>query len=455
MTALAPMNQAWIQFLPPFLRSKLDGRYTLQKILSNTGWLFADRLLRMGAGLVVGVWIARYLGPEQYGLFNYVVAFVALWTPLAGLGLEGIVVRDLVREPDCQNETLGTAFVLKLFAGTITFFAALGAIVCLRPGDQLDQWLVGIVAGGMVLQAVDTIDFWFQSQVQSKYVVYARNLSFVLATLMRLMLIQQHAPLIAFAWTGLLEGAIACIGLIVAYQTTGQRLTAWKVSLARAKTLLADSWALILSGLAIMIYMKIDQFMLGEMAGNHAVGIYSAATRISEVWYFIPTAIVASASPAIIEAKAINEALYYQRLQQLFNLMAVIAIAISLPIAFLADPLITLLFGKNYSEAGVVLAVHIWSSLFVFLGVAQSPWDLAENLQKIAFLKVLLGAAINVLLNLLLIPKYGALGAAVATCISYAIVNYISNLFISRMSVIFRLQTKAILMDFFRADKNT
>lgn len=321
LTAFAPMNQAWIQFLPPSLRSKLDGRYTLQKILSNTGWLFADRILRMGAGLVVGVWIARYLGPEQYGLFNYVVAFVALWTPLAGLGLEGIVVRDLVREPDGQNETLGTAFVLKLFAGTITFFAALGAIVCLRPGDQLDQWLVGIVAGGMVLQAVDTIDFWFQSQVQSKYVVYARNLAFALLTLVRVGLIQQHAPLMAFAWTGLVEGAIASIGLMVAYHRTGQRLHDWKASFARAKSLLNDSWALILSGLAIMVYMKIDQFMLGEMAGNHAVGIYSAATRISEVWYFIPTAIAASASPAIIEAKKIGEALYYQRLQRLFNLM--------------------------------------------------------------------------------------------------------------------------------------
>lgn len=444
MTAFAPMNQAWIQFLPPSLRSKLDGRYTLQKILSNTGWLFADRLLRMGAGLIVGVWVARYLGPEQFGLFNYVFAFVALWTPLAGLGLDGIVVRDLVRDPDCQNETLGTTFFLKLLAGSFTFLAALGVIVCLRPGDRLDQWLVGIVAGSMVLQAVDTIDFWFQSRVQSKYVVYARNLSFVLATLMRLVLIQRHAPLIAFAWPGLIEGAIASIGLMVAYQTTGQRLQAWKVNFARAKSLLVDSWALILSGLAIMIYMKIDQFMLGEMVGNHAVGIYAAATRISEVWYFIPTAIVASASPAIIEAKAINEALYYQRLQQLFNLMTGLTFGIALPVTFLSHLLINTLFGASYAEAGLILSIHIWASLFVFWGVAQSPWNLAENLTKLSLQRTVIGAVINVLLNLVLIPLYAGTGAAIATLISYAVIALLLNAIDHRTHIIFSLQLKAL-----------
>lgn len=440
------MNQAWIQLLPPSLRSKLSGRYTLQKILSNTGWLFADRILRMGVGLVVGVWVARYLGPEQFGLFNYVVAFVALWTPLAGLGLEGIVVRDLVREPDCQNETLGTAFVLKLFAGTITFWAALGAIVYLRPGDRLDHWLVGIVAGGMVLQAVDTIDFWFQSQVQSKYVVFARNLAFALLTLVRVGLIQQHAPLMAFAWTGLVEGAIASIGLMVAYHRTGQHLHAWKASFARAKSLLNDSWAVILSGIAIMVYMKIDQIMLGEMLGNRAVGIYAAATKISEVWYFIPTAIVASVFPALITIKAENIDLYYTRLGNLFSFMARLAYAIAIPITCFSRYLVELLFGSHYAAAAPVLAVHVWANVFVFLGVAQESWNINEGFLKISLLRTLIGAGINVSLNLILIPAYASFGAALATLIAYAFAAVFTNIINQSTRKILVLQLKAMLL---------
>jgi PST family polysaccharide transporter len=272
------MNQAWIQLLPPILRSKLHGRYTLQKILSNTGWLFADRILRMGVGLIVGVWVARYLGPEQFGLFNYAIAFVSLLMPLATLGLDGIVVRDLVRDPTCKDVTLGTTFVLKLLGAVVTIFITIGAIVLIRPGSHQDHWLVGIVAAGMLFQAFDTIDFWFQSQVQSKYTVYARNLAFVLLALVKVALIQVHAPLIAFVWAGLAETAIGTVGLVIAFHAAGNHLKNWKITLVRAKTLLRDSWALILSGVAIMIYMKIDQIMLGEMVGDHAVGIYSAAT---------------------------------------------------------------------------------------------------------------------------------------------------------------------------------
>ncbi|MCR4321033.1 MAG: oligosaccharide flippase family protein, partial [Candidatus Brocadiaceae bacterium] len=142
---------------------------SLQNILVNTGWLFADRILRMGVGLFVGVWVARYLGPEQFGLYSYALAFVSLFGAFATLGLDGIVVRDIVRDPACKYETLGTAFVLKLIGGSLTFLLVIIAISLLRPHDRLTHWLVGITAVGMIFQAFDTIDFWFQSQVKSKY----------------------------------------------------------------------------------------------------------------------------------------------------------------------------------------------------------------------------------------------------------------------------------------------
>ncbi len=440
------MNQAWLQFLPPSLRTKLDGRYTLQKILSNTGWLFADRILRMGVGLFVGVWVARYLGPEQFGLFNYVIAFVTLWTPLAALGLDSIVVRALVRDPHAQNDILGTTFFLKLFGGTLTFLAALGAIVLLRPGNSLDHWLVGIIAAGMLFQAFDTIDFWFQSQVQSKYTVYARNLSFLLFALIRVVLIQKRAPLIAFAWAGMAEIAIASIGLIVVYHATGKRLKAWKVSIARAKSLLRDSWALILSGIAIMIYMKIDQIMLGEMLGNQSVGVYAAATKVSEIWYFMPMAISSSVSPAILSAKEISQSAYTQRLQSTFNLLVILACSLSLPISLLSPFIISVLYGADYASSSQVLAVHIWASVFVFLGVGREIWIVSEGLMTVSFLTTLLGAIINVLMNLYLIPTYHELGAAIATLVAYAVPGYFVCLIYPPLRDVGRLMTNALLL---------
>ena len=179
--------------------------------------------------------------------------------------------------------------------------------------------------------------------------------------------------------------------------------------------------------MAVMVYMKIDQIMLGQMSGDEAVGIYSAAVRISEVWYFIPLVIVASVFPAILEAKKRNEAHYYARLQQLYDLMVLLSISVALPMSFLATPIVKLLFGEAYAPAGSVLAIHIWASVFVFLGVASSKWFLAENRQVLSLQRTVLGALANILLNAWLIPLYGTVGAAIATVVSYAIAAYFSD----------------------------
>ncbi len=425
--------------------SLLKSRTGLRAIITNTGWLFADRILRMGLGLIVGVWVARYLGVQQYGLFNYAIAFVALFSPLATLGLDNIVVRDIVRDSSNKEKILGTAFWLKLVGGVGSLLLAVGVIYVLRQDQKLTVWLVAILASVGIFQAVDPIDFWFQSQVLSKYTVVAKNTAFIITTLIKVALINMQAPLIAFAWVTLIEFSLGAVGLAIAYRIKGYSLRLWRWSFPVAKTLLKDSWPLILSGMTIMIYMKIDQIMLGEMIGDSAVGIYSAAARISEVWYFIPTAIVSSVAPTIYAAKQTSEALYYQRIKQLLRLMVVISVAIALPMSFLSGSIITMLFGDGYAAAGQVLAIHIWASLFVFMGVATSPWFITEGLTHLSLNRTLLGAIINVLLNLLLIPQYAGVGAAIATVISQSFAAFFSHAFHPRTRKIFQLQIKSLL----------
>ncbi|MDA8239845.1 MAG: flippase [Nitrospiraceae bacterium] len=413
------MNQTWWSFLRGLVRRRLEGRHDLQKIIGNTAFLFADQIVRMGVGLVVGVWVARYLGPARYGQLNYSVAFVALFSAVAPLGLNDIVVRNIVRDPASKEKVLGTAFVLKLMGGMAAVGLTLIGAIIVRPSDRLTQWLVGIIAVGTIFQAFDAIDYWFQSQVQSKYTVYARNSAFLLLSIVKIFLIIVKAPLIAFAWAGLAEIAVGSLGLIVVYEANGNSLTSWRASLRSAKALLRDSWPLIFSGIVIMIYLRIDQVMLGQMVGDGEVGIYSAAVRLSEVWYFIPMAVVPSFFPSIVEAKDVSDELFYQRLQKLYNMMALVAYLVAVPVTFLSGWVVDILFGPAYRKAGSMLAVLIWAGLFVNLGVARSSFLTTMNWTRIHLMSVFLGSLINVALNFLLIPYYGGMGAAIASCVAY------------------------------------
>ena len=410
-----------MKLVPAFVRRRIAHRPNLVKIIDNIGWLFLDRVLRLGLGLLVGVWVARYLGPEQFGLYSFAGAFIGLFVAASGLGLQGIVVRDIVLNPDCKEETLGTAAVLHFAGGLLAYFLVIGTIFWLRPDDSLAKVLVAILGSIMLFKVSDVAIYWFESQVMSKYIVLAQNGCFLIFSAIKVGLILSNAPLLAFAWANAAEALLVAFIVMIMLGLHGPQIYKLRVSLQRAKTLLSDSWPLLLSGITIIIYMKIDQIMLGQMIGDDAVGIYSAAVRISEVWYFVPMMIVASVFPSILEAKKNDKAQYSRRLQHLYALMVWLSVAIALPMTFLSSTVVVALFGPAYAESGPVLAVHIWSSVFVFLGVASGQWFIAEGRQMLSFQRSLLGAIINILLNIFLIPKFGVIGAAYATILSYAV----------------------------------
>jgi PST family polysaccharide transporter len=409
-----------LNLIPSFLYRRIEHRPNLVKIVDNIGWLFFDKVLRMGVGLFVGVWVARYLGPEQFGLLSFATAFIGLFGAISTLGLQGIVVRDIVRNPEGKEEILGTAAVLQFLGGLIAYGLIITAIFWLRSDDALAKAIVAILGSMMLFKASEVAVYWFESQVLSKYTVWVQNGVFLVFATVKVGLILQNASLIAFAWAMMAEALVAALLILLMLGLRGPRLSRLTASFKRTKTLLADSWPLLLSGIAITIYMKIDQIMLGQMIGDEAVGIYSAAVRVSEVWYFVPMAIVASVFPAILEAKKRSEKQYYDRLQRLYDLIVWLAIAVALPMTFLSTAIVSLLFGDAYAQAGSVLAIHIWAAVFVFLGVASGKWFLAENRQILSLQRTVLGAFANIILNSLMIPKFGVLGAAWATVLSYA-----------------------------------
>ena len=201
--------------------SKFTSRSGLRAIIANTGWLFADRILRMGASLVVGVWVARYLGVQQYGLFNYALAFVSLFSPIFTLGLDDVVIRHIIRQSSNKEEVLGATFWLKLLGGIASVLSAVSTMFFLGEHETLKIWIVAILGMAGIFRATDTIDLWFQSQVQSKYSVIARNIAFLINSAIKIALILTKAPLLAFAWVTLAEFAMSAIGLLIVYQVRG------------------------------------------------------------------------------------------------------------------------------------------------------------------------------------------------------------------------------------------
>jgi polysaccharide transporter, PST family len=413
--------ETWTRYLPDPLRSRLEGGPSLWRLISNILWLFADRIMRLGVGLLVSIWITRYLGPEQFGTLNYAIAFVALLVPISYAGLDNIVVRDLVREPESTNSIVGSAFLLKLVFGGAALVAALMSAAIFESGDPLMLALIAISATILLFQAFDAIDFWFQSHVRSKYSVLARNASFLTVAAIRLCLVLSGAPLIAFAIAAALEYALSALGLVVVYRLNGQRLADWSPTKARAAALFNTSWPVMLSAFAFAVSMRIDQIVVAEILGKAELGIYAAAVRLSEFWYMVPAVIIHSVAPALARAKKADAQLYRQRTQRLLNLMVGLAYLVALPTTFLAGPLVRLLYGPEFAAAGPVLAVHIWGVLFMNIGGVHNLWIIHEGLTRYALLSTSIGALSSIGINLLLIPQLGPLGAAIAAIISYAI----------------------------------
>jgi len=396
-------------------------REGLRRIFSNLSWLFFDKVFRLGFGLFVVAWVARYLGPSDFGHLNYAIAFTALFSAIATLGLDGIAVRELINEPEQKEKILGSVFFLKLIGGICALILSCSAILLVRPNDKSSSVLIFIIALGFIFQSFNTIDIWFQSQLLSKYTVWVKNSVFLIASIMKVFFILVKGPLIVFAVIGTFEIMIGAAGLIIFYHAKHLRIKKWKADWLVVQNLLKDSWPLILAGLSVMVYMRIDQVMIGQMMGDKVVGIYSAAVQLAEIWYFIPMLISPSIFPSILNAKKIGGDIYTQRTQMLYDLMALLAVLIAVIVFFFSKDMISFLYGNQYVNASFVLSIYVWAGIPVFLGVVVSRFLIAENMTKVSFYRTFLGCISNVILNLILIPRYGIVGAAWATLISYFI----------------------------------
>jgi len=417
-----------------------------KKYFSNTSWLFVQKMFFILIGLFFTFWFARYLGPEQYGIYNYVVSFVGLFGVFSNLGLDKLISKELLTHPHENQQTMGTSFVLRLIGALIILPLIAWSVSMARPGNELIFFMVIIVSSAFFFKSMGVIRYCFESRVQAKYNVIIESIVTVISLSIKGLLILLQAPLIAFAWVILAESILLSIGYIYIYLSKSNKLSTWQVSIEKVKYLLKEAWPLILASAAYMIFIRIDQIMLGSMIGDTSVGIYAAAVKISEGWMFIPGIIAASLFPAMINAKKRDYSLYLRRTQHLLNLMAFLGVFVGIGVTILASPFINLVFGENYQESAVVLIIHIWAMVFNAISIISFRYFLVEGLQKYSFYRAFAGVILNIVLNYFLIPAYGVIGAAIATVISQAVAAYLLNAISLKTRPMFLMQTKALLL---------
>jgi len=395
------------------------------RLFANFNWLLAEKILRLAGGIVIGIWIARYLGPEQFGMLNYALAFVAIFGAVARLGIDQIVIRDLTNFPERQGAILGTTLTLKLAAALIALILVMPTAWLAQDGDWSFMVLVAVVAAGMIFNALDAYDLYYQAHVLSRYVVFARSASFILFSAVRVILILKGFPLLYFAAAATLEIALGGGVLVWLYQRRRASEPKWYFNLETMMSLLKDGWPLIVSSALIVIHTRIDQVMIGQMLGHAEVGIYSAAIRLSESWLFIPSVIVQTVTPYLIKLRESNQQYYQARLLQLYSLMFWLGAFATMAATVFGEYIVVLLFGEQYRAAYLPLMLTIWTGIFISQAVARGVWMVGENMQGFRLVNNLVAVPMNIALNWFLIPAYGVMGASMASLASIGFCTWV------------------------------
>ena len=423
--------------------------YRLKLYLVNVSWIFVEKLVQLIISFAILLLLARSLGPELYGHLGYALSLISLFAVVGHVGLSGVVQRRLVLSPNGHASILGWTLILK-FAGYFIVFALLLVFTLLSEElFSLEFWLIVALSLTILLRPFEVISFWFQSRVEAKYITYAKSASLLFYLAVTILLVVFNGGAIAHALAYVAQVLIFILFLIAIYsRTCGESLRSWRYETDTIKSLFSEGWIVFLGSIFAVIYLKIDQVMLKWLADIDEVGRYVVAVNLSEAWYFLPAAIVSTVFPRLVRLHEENEALFQTRLQQVFDLLFLIAFIGALVVAFTANPLVSFLFGTQYSGTAEILVIHIWAAIFIFLRSAFSKWIIIKNLLFFSLITQGLGALANVALNLLLIPQFAGVGAAYATLISYAIASYFSLLISAKTRPVFYMMSKSMVSVF-------
>lgn len=410
----------------------------LYKILLNASWASFEQFARILSAITVGVLLPRYLGVESFGIYSYALSFSAIIGIVGKGGLDAFIVRDLAKNPDNAATILGTAFRIRLILGIITFGAASVLVVVLNQGFNRYSFAVVIVSLVYFFQWLEITYFCFQAQVNIKPAIIVRIICIFAFSGLRVLAIYYKLDFVVFVILFAIENIASNVGVGVTYYRSKLFASSrkWTFSENLAREYIKASWSILLANFMVLVYLKIDQVLLQMLSTPIQLGFYAAAARISEIWFFIPVAISWSVFPMLVKSKEAAPQVFEKKVILLYSSMLFLALAVAIFVSIFRRFVVVFLLGPTFDASADILIIHIWSGIFVFLDSIRGKLLISFDKTKFYFLSTVLGAFSNIILNIILIPRYHALGAAIATLISYSVVTFFSAIIFNRFDVI-------------------
>ena len=424
---------------------KLNLSPTKEKVISNVVWAVTGKVVTLLGGLLVGIFVARYLGPEQYGLMSYVMSYVALFQVLASFGMDQIEIREEAKTPEEKNKIIGTAFVLKISFALITML--LVAITAwIFEADSFTKWMIILYSASMIANSFGVIRNYFTSLVWNEYIVKTEITRTFIGAGIKIGLLLLHAPLVWFIAATLFDTILIAGGYFVSYRSKIDSIKKWAFDREQARYLIKQSFPLLLSGAAVVVYNKISEVMLGNMLDKTAVGYYSVASRFVEICIFIPTIISQTITPILVKYHESNINLYNQQTKIYCSTITWCSIMIAIIITFTSAPLIKYTFGTEYMASIPVLQVLSFKAIGAALMQSSGQMIIIEGLQKYAVLRNGVACFVCIIGNLILIPILGVMGAALSGVLAFITAGYLAHIIIPVYKKFFLIQTYGIIM---------
>ena len=400
------------------------------RVFQNTAAQLIGRVFSIGFSAATSILLTRYLGKERLGEYGAIYAYLALYGFLATFCLEQILAREISVRRAQAAEIFRTAKLTTLgFSIAGTLMAPLVAPLFGYSGTL--RWLIAVAAIDLlILPPLRLSGIIFQVEMRLWYAVVIglvrQAMWLVAVVLLAFRNAAFYEVIIARTIVGILEAAI----VIWSVKRVGLVQGKARFIAGEARMMVKEGFPLVLTTLAVAIYHRIDQVMLHKMSGDLVLGPYVIAVQLTELFSALPVALMIAMFPALAQVAKDNQR-FERYLGETYRFLLVVVFAACTLVTPLAAPAVEFFYGKQFAPTANLLIVLVWSEVPVFFGVALANALVAKGMQKYTPYGAIAGAFLNILLNLFLIPRYGALGASWATVISYSFAGIFFLLFIA------------------------
>lgn len=422
----------------------------LNKEMTNAGWLIGGKVMQMGINLVVTLMTARYLGPSNLGLLNYATTYITFFSSLCSLGINAVITRDFVENPEEQGVALGTTFVLRFVSSIFSMITIFTVVSFIDYNEPETITVVFLSSFSILFNIFDTLNCWFHYRYEARNVAITTFAGYLVMAVYKVYLLITEKNVYWFAVATAIDYMVIGALLLAMYKfNKGQP---FGFSYQKGKELLRRSYPYILSGMMSAVYSQTDKMMLKQMMGNADVGYYSVAVSICGMWTFVLAAIIDAIFPTIYRLHATNKAEYERKNRQLYAIVIYMCIVVAIVFTIGGRLIVNILYGEEFMPALIAVQIMTWGTMFAYLGVARHAWIVCENGQKYLTAISLVAAIINILMNLLFIPIIGSAGAALASVIAQ-IVTIVTAIFIRDLRPNTKLMLDAFLLRNVFSDK--